>query len=215
MNTLELVGRSSSHFTRVARMFAVELRVPHAFRPVLDLGSLEAAGYADNPALKVPVLIDEQGPLFGAENICRALVRRSEVARERVVLRGDLADRVVANAEELTLHVMSAEVSLLMANAAGSGHAPPPKVSPSLENSLRYLEQSLDALLAALPATRAVSFVEVALFCVVTHLTFRGVADVAPFVGLNAFCTHFGQRDSAAATAYRFDAARVATVAEK
>ena len=27
-----LVGRSSSHFTRVARIFALELGVPHSFR---------------------------------------------------------------------------------------------------------------------------------------------------------------------------------------
>lgn len=203
---LSLVGRSSSHFTRVTRMFALELGVPHAFRPVLDLTSIEMANYAQNPALKVPILVDEQSPLFGAENICRELVRRSGIDRERVVLRGDLADRVVANAEELTLHVMSAEVSLLMGKAAGSGHAAPPKVSPSLQNCLHYLERNLDALLAALPSARDLSFVEVALFCVVTHLIFREVMDVAPFARLNDFCTRFGQRDSARSTAYRFDA---------
>lgn len=215
MKPLELVGRSSSHFTRVARMFAHELGVAHAFRPVLDLGSVAAGNYAGNPALKVPILVDERGPLFGAENICRELVRRSAVARARVVMRGDLAERVVANAEELTLHVMSAEVALLMAKAAGGGHAAPPKVSPSLTNSLLYLEQSLDELLAALPSTRAVSFVEVTLFCVVTHLTFREVMAVTPFARLNDFCTRFGQRDSARATPYRFDAASVATATEK
>ena len=42
MNHLALVGRSSSHFTRTARMFALELGVPHAFRPVLDLTTLDA-----------------------------------------------------------------------------------------------------------------------------------------------------------------------------
>src|SRR5215467_6864261 len=102
---ITLVGRSSSHFTRTARVFALELGVAHGFRPVLDIGAREAGAFADNPALKVPILVDERGPLFGTENICRELARRSG-KRDRVVLRGDVEDRLVANAEELTLHAM-------------------------------------------------------------------------------------------------------------
>jgi glutathione S-transferase len=201
-----LVGRSSSHFTRTARIFALELGVAHAFRPVLDITTVDAAAYADNPALKVPILVDERGSLFGTENICRELVRRSGKAGS-VVMRGDLTDRVVANAEELTLHAMSTEVSLIMAKVAGDARLAPPKVSRSLENSLSYLDENADALLAALPAGRALSFVEVALFCVVTHLPFRQVMDVAPWGRLTEFCRRFGERASARATEYRFDAA--------
>src|SRR4051794_16783286 len=40
-----LVGRSSSHFTRTARIFALELGVPHGFRPVLDMATLDLAAY--------------------------------------------------------------------------------------------------------------------------------------------------------------------------
>jgi hypothetical protein len=50
MNDLVLVGRSSSHFTRVARIFALDLGVPHVFRPVLDMTSTDPATYADNCA---------------------------------------------------------------------------------------------------------------------------------------------------------------------
>src|SRR5688572_30144352 len=106
-----LLGRSSSHFTRTARIFALELEVPHQFRPVLDLTTSDPGAYADNPALKVPVLIDAEGGLFGTENICRELARRSG-RRGQVVLRGDVADRIVANAEELILHAMAVEVTL-------------------------------------------------------------------------------------------------------
>jgi glutathione S-transferase len=203
---LLLVGRSSSHFTRTARIFALELGVPHTFRPVLDMTTLETAAYADNPALKVPVLVDEQGSLFGTENICRELVRRSGKA-STVVLRGEVNDRLVANAEELTLHAMSAEVSLILAKMNGDGRLAPPKVSRSLENSLTYLDENLHALLAALPAGRALSFVEVALYCVLTHLPFRQVMDVARWARLGEFCKRFGDRESARATEYRFDAA--------
>jgi hypothetical protein len=132
-------------------------------------------------------------------------VRRSARA-SNVVMRGDVGDRVVANAEELVLHAMSAEVSLIMAKMSGDARLSPPKVSQSLENSLRYLDENLGALLAALPASRILSFVEVALFCVVTHLPFRGVLDVTPWVRLGEFSRRFGERASARDTEYRFDA---------
>lgn len=205
MTDLVLVGRSSSHFTRAARIFALELGVPHAFRPVLDMMSPDAATYAGNPALKVPVLVDADGPLFGTENICRELARRSD-ARSRVVLRGDVADRLVANAEEITLHVMSANVSLIMAKVGGDDRLEPPKLRRSLENGLSYLDESVDRVLDALPADRALSFLEATLFCAVTHLPFRLGMDVAGYERLGAFCARFGEREGAQRTAYRFDA---------
>lgn len=204
---VELLGRSSSHFTRVARIFALELGVSHSFRPVLDLTLQDPSAYADNPALKLPVLVDEHGALFGTENICRALLRSSGRAVAGVVMRGDVPDRAVANAEELTLHAMSSEVALIMAQVAGTGHIAPPKVAPSLHNCLRYLDQTLAATLEALPRTRDFSFFEVALYCLVTHLEFRELIDPSRLRGLQDFCRRFGERGSAKATPYHFDTA--------
>jgi glutathione S-transferase len=206
MTDLILVGRTSSHFTRVARIFAIELAVRHVFRPVFDLTSPDPVTYANNPALKVPVLVDGDGPLFGTENICRDLARRSPL-RGEVVLRGAVLDRLVANAEEMTLHAMSAEVSLLMARATGNDRAILPKIRPSLENALRYLNDHVDGVLRALPCGRDLSFIETALFCLVTHLPFREVIAVTPYDRLKAFCERFGMRESARETAYRFDSA--------
>jgi len=151
------------------------------------------------------VLLDADGPLVGTKNICQELVRRSQT-RSMVVLRGDVADRVVANAEEMTLHVMSAEVSLILAQMAGDDRLAPPEVRRSLENGLGYLNDSVDRVLEALPADRTLSFLEVTLFCVVTHLPFRQVLDVASYARLKAFCDLFGERESAQRTEYRFDA---------
>jgi glutathione S-transferase len=201
-----LVGRSSSHFTRVVRVFALELGVPHAFRPVLDMTALEPANYADNPALKIPVWIDEQGKLFGTENICRELARRSG-QRDRVVLRGDVTTRIVANAEELLLHAMSSSVALITTALAGTEHQPPPKVRPSLENALAFLDAHAGDVRAALPAARLLSFFEVALYCQVRHLAFRNLIDASGYRHLQAFCQDFEQRPAAQETGYRFDAA--------
>ncbi|HVT09909.1 MAG TPA: glutathione S-transferase N-terminal domain-containing protein [Polyangia bacterium] len=210
-DAVTLVGRSSSHFTRAARMFALDLGVPVAFRAVLDMTVTDPAAYGDNPALKVPVLIDAAGPLFGTENICRELARRSG-RRERVVLRGDLADRLLANAEEMVTHAMQTDVNLVIqamsSPAAGvpvTGAAAKPR--RSLENALAFLDQHVDGAIAALPADRLVSFFETALYCLVTHLPWRKVMPVDAYARLTAFCAAYGTRASAAATAYRFDAA--------
>jgi len=197
-----LVGRSSSHYTRIPRLFAHELSVAHRFQPVFDLTSSEPNDYAGNPALKIPALVDEEGALYGCENIVRELTRRSG-ERARVVLRGDVADRIVANVEELTLHVMTTEVTLIMSQAAGA--TPPPKVRRSLALSLAFLDRALDGALARLPADRRLSFVETALFCTVTHLSFRQVADPTGHSALQAFCARFAQREAARQTEYRFD----------
>jgi len=203
-SAVTLVGRSSSHFTRTARLFALELGVAHRFQPVLDITSVDRADYADNPALKVPVLVDEQGSLYGTENICRELARRSGQA-ERVVLRGQSDVRAVANVEEMVLHAMNAEVSLIMVGLQGPEREPP-KVRLGLENALAFVDAELDRALAALPGERALSFVEAALFAVVTHLPFRKIMDIGAYGRLSAFREQFGARPSARATEYRFDA---------
>ena len=199
-----LVGRSSSHFTRTARIFALELAVAHRFQPVLDFGSQDPATFADNPALKIPIWLDEHGPLYGTENICRELARRSG-HRDRAVLRGDIGDRLVANAEELVLHAMSSQVTLIMTATADA--PAPPKVRPSLNNALGFLDRHLDAVRAALPAQRLVSFFEIALYCLVIHLTFRQTLDPSGYDRLQAFCRELDARPAMQATSDRFDAA--------
>jgi glutathione S-transferase len=205
---LRIVGRSSSHFTRVARMFAHALDVPYVLQVVPDLSAIDAGAYGDNPALKIPVLIDEAGSLFGADNVCRALARRA--GRPGVVLRGEFdgdpaAARLVANAEELVLHAMTAEVGIILAKAQGV--APGPKLQPSIENCLGWLDDHEPALARALPASRTLSFVEVALYCLVTHLPWRQVMEISRWERLEAFARRYGAHPASAATAYRFDQA--------
>ncbi len=201
---LLLVGRSSSHFTRTARLFALELDVAHRFQPVYDMTALDPGAYAGNPALKIPILVDERGPLYGTENICRELTRRSSLGA-RAVLRGAVSDRLVANAEELAVHAMSTAVILVMSATAGPSAPPQPKLRSSLENALAFLDTHVGAVRAALPADRVVSFFEAALFSLVRFLAFRNLLDTSPHANLQEFCSAFEQRPGARATEYRFD----------
>ncbi|MFZ5894900.1 MAG: glutathione S-transferase N-terminal domain-containing protein [Myxococcota bacterium] len=199
-----IVGRSSSHFTRVARIFAAELDVAYALRVVPDLTSLDASVYAGNPALKIPVLQAPSGTWYGALSICRELARLSERSVS-IVWPEALSSALPANAQELVLHAMTSEVALIMSGQAPAG-AGAAKLRASLGNSLAWLDANCEAVLAALPP-RDLSYLEVTLYCLVTHLPFRQIHDVAQYTNLVRFRERFGVRESAQQTSFRFDAA--------
>jgi glutathione S-transferase len=199
---MRIVGRSSSHFTRVVRMFAHELNVECAFVPVADLSSRNADHYANNPALKIPILETPDGPWFGALNICRELARRAPAPNE-ILWPEQLLDRKAANAQELVLQGMATEVALIMQAGSSGEIAITGKTFESLTNSLRWLDDNLTEVLAT--SSNGLSTLEVTTYCFVTHLEFRKVADVSTYQALQSFCLAFARRPSAQATPYRYD----------
>jgi len=203
-----IVGRSSSHFTRVTRIFAAELRVDCSFEVVRDLQSPNAADYAGNPALKLPVLRTSAGTWFGALNICRELSRHSSLTPQRIVWPEDLDQPLLANTQELVVQAMATEATLIMAKRMGGSDASDhqAKMRKSLLNTLSWLEQNAKHALAALPADRALSYLEVTLLCLVTHLEFVHLLPSASYPELNGFCQHFAARPSVNTTSFHFDA---------
>ncbi|UQA63592.1 glutathione S-transferase N-terminal domain-containing protein [Polyangium aurulentum] len=201
-----IIGRSSSHFTRIARIFAAEMRIDYSLRVVRDLMSSDTEDYGGNPGLKIPSLQTSRGVWFGALNVCRELWRLSS-RRPRVVWPEDLDEPLLANAQELVLQAMATEVALIMAKVAGvaDGSAHQAKMRKGLVNTMSWLEENARSALAALPPQRDLSYLEVTLFCLVTHLEFRDVLPTAPYSALNEFCQHFAARTSAVETTYRFD----------
>lgn len=207
MTAMVLVGRSSSHFTRVARIFAHELGVDHEFSPVYDIGSLETRTFADNPTLRVPSLSADNGTWFGSLGICRELARRATRPRS-IVWPEDLSDARSANAQEIVLETMAAEVVIVMARTAklDSDHPFLSKPVARIEASVAWLERELPGVLSRLPE-RSLSFFEVTAFCLATHLPFREVRTIDDCPNLLEFSRAFGERPSARATEYRFDRA--------
>jgi glutathione S-transferase len=200
-----IVGRPSSHFTRVARLFAEELGLDYDFELVRDLMSCDSSDYAGNPALRLPVLKTREAAWFGALNICRELARRSE-RRLRVVWPEHLEEPLLANAQELTLQGMATEVGLIMGALGGTAETNPHavKLRTSLTNTLWWLDAALPEVLVSLPAERDLSFLEVSLFCFVEHLAFREVLPIDGYKHLVEHCAVFRARPSAAKTPYRF-----------
>lgn len=202
-----LFGRSSSHFTRVARVFAAEHGVAYDFVTLKDLTSLDPADYGGNPALKLPTLRTPRGTWFGSLNVCRELARLGDT-RLHVVWPEDLTDPLAASAQELTVHGMATGVALIMGKPA-AGTEPSKasvKAQLSLTNTLAWLESNVDAALGLLPAERDLSFLEVSLFCMMRHLAFREVLPVEGYARLQAFCSRYEGRPAIIATTFQFDA---------
>ena len=203
--SLEIIGRQSSHYTRMVRIFAEELGLSYDFAPIFNLLSCDPGDYAGNPTLKLPIVKLDGEAIFGSVNICRALARAAG-AKGRVFWPEDADSTLLLNAHEILSHAMTAQVDVVIHEIAQK--RPPDDASrkrrESLLNSLQWLDERVEEVRAALPG-RKLSVFEVGLFCLLGHLPFRNPIDRSDLPRLRAFEEEFGARESARRTPYRFD----------
>lgn len=204
---IQIVGRQSSHYTRVVRMLALELGIDAPLAPIFDLMSTDPATYAGNPALKLPALRVGDVVAWGSQNACRLLARQVEGGESRVAWPENARDPLLMNAHEIVAHAMAAQVEVVFHEIVSQ--RPPDATShkrrESLLNCLAWLDAHLDAIHAQLPADRIV-LLDLMLFCLLEHLPFRNPIDLSARRHLLAFADAFRERPSAQATPYRFDA---------
>jgi glutathione S-transferase len=206
MSMVRIIGRRSSHFTRVVLLFAEELGIAYELVPIADLTALGSERYGGNPALKMPSLQRGDSLLFGTQNICHALAEMCEQP-PRIVWPEDLRDDRSRNAQEMVWHAMSAQVQLVLGTIVGKLPADNvyfAKARTGFAGALTWLEQHSGDVLRALPP-RDLSLFEVTLFCLITHMQFRQTLPLDPYPGLLRFADEFATRPSAQRTAYRFD----------
>lgn len=207
MTLLQIVGRRSSHFTRVTRIFAEELGVAHEVVPIYDMTERDPAIYANNPALKLPILRIGADVVFGAENICRTLAEQARTSPQ-IVWPEQLRKNISRNAQELVGHCMSAQVQLVFGTVVAKLPADNlyfEKARSGFEGALTWLDANLPEVLAALPASRQLSLFEVYLFCLVEHLRIRPTVPIDKYPALESFARSFSDRPSAQRTPYQFD----------
>ena len=215
---VEIIGRSSSHYTRMVRLLAHALGVDYTLRPIHDLMSEDPGTFAGNPALKLPALRIGGAigsPVYwGSTNACRQLARLVPDGEAQVfwpeqanAQTNALTDSpLLANAHEVLAHAMAAQVEVVFHEVV-SQRAPDAasrKRRRSLELCLAWLDAELDAVHAALPAGRIALF-DLGLFCLLDHLPFRNPMDLSGLPRLIAFAAEFGARPEAQATPYVFD----------
>lgn len=204
---MQIVGRSSSLFTRMPVIFAEELGVPYQLVPIYDMKDLNPETYGGHPAMKLPTLLRDGSAVFGTENICRAVAERAD-RTARIVWPEELRDDVSRNAQELVWHCMAAQVQLVFGTQVAKLPADNiyfTKARTGLEGALRWLDAHLDRALSALPSPRDLSLFEVSLFCLIDHLLFRPTLAAEPPANLLAFTRGFSQRASAQRSPYKFD----------
>jgi glutathione S-transferase len=207
MTSLQIVGRSSSLFTRLPLIFAEELAVPYELVPIYDMTALGPEVYAGNPALKLPILRLQDSVLFGALNICRAIDERAE-RPARIVWPEEQRSVLSRNGQELVWHGMAAQVQLVFGTVVGklpSDNIYFSKARAGLEGALQWLDAHVTDVISELPAPRRLSVFEVSLFCLVDHLIFRETLSVESYPSLVGFAREYSRRPSAQRTAYRFD----------
>lgn len=204
--SIEIVGRQSSHYTRLVRMLALELGLAPRHVPIFDLLSVDPATYGGNPALKLPSLRVDGEDIWGSHNACRRLARLAEGGEGRVFWPEQARDALLMNAHEIVAHTMAVQVEVIIHEllAKRPEDAVSRKRRQSLLNCLDWLDAQLDAIRAALPADR-IALIELQLFCLLEFLAFRYPLDMTQRPRLQAFVAAFGERPSAQATPYRFD----------
>jgi glutathione S-transferase len=206
MSTIQIVGRSSSHFTRLALIFAHELHVPFELVPIYDMTQTGPEMYAHNPALKLPILRRGDAVVFGAQNICRKLADIAP-ANARIIWPEELRDDLSRNAQELVTHCMNAQVQFafgIAINKLPADNLYFVKARAGMIGALAWLESHLSHALEKLPR-RDLSFFEASLFCLIDHLRFRETVELDQYRALLRFTDEFAQRPSAQKTPYRFD----------
>jgi glutathione S-transferase len=207
MSMIQIVGRRGSHFTRMVRMVAHEVDVKYELVPIYDMRQLEAGAYADNPALKLPILRRGDASLFGALNICRTLAELVG-ATAQIEWPEDRSDDLARNAQELVWHAMAAQVQLIVGTVIGKLPADNiyfVKTRTGLEGSLRWLDANLAKVLATRRADPRLSIFEVSMFCLIEHVRWRETAAIDRCARLTAWASDYATRPSALATVYEAD----------
>lgn len=207
MTSLQIVGRRSSHFTRITRIFAEELGLPYEVVPIYDMTAQDSAVYANNPALRLPILRSGEEVVFGTENICRAMADRAQKS-VAIVWPEQLRSNVSRNAQELVWHCMTTQVQIVFGTAIAKLPADNlyfQKARLGFAGALGWLDAHVSDALNALPASRQLSMFEASLFSMIEHLHFRRTLPVEQYSNLEAFRKSFATRPSAQRTVYQFD----------
>jgi len=204
---IEIIGRHTSHFTRLPLIVAHELGSDYEFTPIYDLMDLDAASYGSHPGLRLPTLRHGDQVVFGAMPICRYLAELAAREAEIVWPPQSLEDPFLANFHELTMQAMATQVTVVITTQVA-------KVDPenvfarksirSLTGMLEWLDENAERFLSLLP-DRLLSITEAGLFCLIEHVRFRHTASLESYSRLTAFADTFGVRESARDTYYRLD----------
>lgn len=192
-----LLGTPLSHFTRKVRIVLHELDILFEFELVRNLLELDAAGYGQNPLMRVPTLIDGDIRIIESDHIARHIITTRAPHDPLNVLAPSIAD---LNRLAVLNGIMGHEVTIILAARGGLSdamrHTYFQKLEHAITSGLSWLDQELD------PRREGFDYVDVVTVCMWEHLVHYGIVP-----GLQSFhriaerVARFASRDSVARTA--------------
>ncbi len=142
---MKLYYTPRSHFSRKVRLL---LDGWGATAELIDVGNVaDATSFADNPMMKVPVLVDDSTVVFDSDHIAAHLTRRLDPDDRFGVLTQDVD---ALNARAVMNGVMAAEVEIILAQRTGLKTEGLPRFA-KLERSMREGIGWLEANAAIIP----------------------------------------------------------------
>jgi glutathione S-transferase len=191
---MQLVGTPLSHFTRKVRIVAAELAIP------LDFHTLPAAtgvltttpeAYADNPLMRVPVLVDGDLRLVESDHIVRYLVGRFDPA-DRLAVRSEAPDAL--NRLAVLNGVMANGVTLILAKRGGLEDIEHvvyfQKLIAAIDGALAWLDARTE------PEAPGFDYRDIVTICMWQHLGYYGLRPLDAYGRIAARVARFAKRPS-------------------
>jgi len=191
---IQLVGTPLSHFTRKVRIVAAELAIPLDFQTLpattgVMTGTPDA--YANNPLMRVPILVDGEQRIIESDHIVRYLVGRFD-ASDRLGVRNDTPEAL--NRLAVLNGVMQNEVVLILAKRGGLENIEKvvyfQKLTAAIDGALAWLDARTE------PEAAGFDYRDIVTVCMWQHLGYYGLRPLEAYGRLAARVARFAKRPS-------------------
>jgi len=167
---IQLYTTPLSHFARKARILLDLYKVPYEIVDAGNVAASDSKTFADNPMMKVPVLIDGATWLMESDHIAGYLARQYDSGDRYAVNSTDVFD---LNARAMINGVMDEEVKIILARRMGTpteGQAFFDKALKAIDSGLAWLEENHARFNSAQP-----KYKEFHLLCLWEHLEYYAI----------------------------------------
>ncbi|WP_306253529.1 glutathione S-transferase family protein [Parvularcula sp. IMCC14364] len=113
---MKLTATPNSHFSRKVRLLMDHLGIEYDLEDVGNVAEEDAAGFAGNPLMSVPVLNDQGRSIIDSDHIAQYIVRTYDPSDQYHVL---TQETVYLNARAVMNGIMANDVKLLLSARTG------------------------------------------------------------------------------------------------
>lgn len=164
---MKLYATPLSHFSRKIRILLDLYKIAYEFVDIKSVIQTDKSVFANNPLMKVPVLIDETNWLIDSDHIAKYVVEKFDPADQFRVNSSTLHE---LNTRAILNTIMSEEVKLILSRRTGlptDDYVFFDKCKLTIKNGLDWLESNYPTLHGKSPG-----YLEFHLTCLLEHLAY-------------------------------------------